>query len=101
MLKHILIAITFSLLAILLLNEISWFLHFLIVGYKIILTFLAKFITGDYLAKVIRDALALFSISILVAIIPSFIYWVFTRRQLIYFPHILLVAWLLLLARLA
>jgi hypothetical protein len=101
MLKHILIAIIFSLLAILLLHEISWFLHFLVVAYKVILNFLAKFITGNYLAVVIRDALGLFGIAMLVAIIPSCIYWIFTRRQLTYFPHILLVAWLLLLARLA
>jgi hypothetical protein len=101
MLQNIVIIVVASVLAIFIMSEISLFLHYLVVAHQQVLGFLSKFIAGSYAANVVREVIALLTIPLVVALIPSFIYWIFTRQAFIYFTAVLWFVWLLLVAALA
>lgn len=101
MLQNIVILIIASILAVFIMSEISLFMHYLITAHQQVLGFLSKFISGSYAANVVRDVIALMAIPLIVALIPSFIYWIFTRHVFIYFTAVLWFVWLLLVAALA
>lgn len=101
MVRQILFGIILSIVAILCLKEIQWFLHYLLMGHQLVNGFFAKFLRGGLIADIICATIALFLIPFIVAVVPATIYWAVTKREWIFFPHVFWVTWLLLLAVLA
>jgi len=88
-------------LAVFLVREIGYVLHYLSMGHSYISHLLSKVFAGGTIGRIIRDTAALFLIPVIVALIPTGIYWAFTRKYFKYFPHVLWACWIVLTATIA
>ncbi len=98
MLKHIVIAIIVSLIAILAVHQSALLLHWLVYSHKVMSSLLGQIFSGGDIGALIRKTIALFMVPLIVALIPAGFYWGVTRKYFDYFPHVFWATWLLLFA---
>lgn len=90
-----------SIVAVLLVKQVSLVLHYLGTGYHLLDRQLAAVFSGGYIASIIRYTITLVLLPTLVAAIPATLYWFFKRKLMPYFFECLWLVWVVVLTRLA
>lgn len=101
MLKHVILVIILSLLAVLFMHELGYIAHYLEIAHSFIAKHLLKIFAGGTTGRIIQNTVALFIIPFVTAVIPALVYWGITRKSFLYFPYVLWAAWLILVITLA
>lgn len=96
MLKHILLLILASLVAILFFHPLAIFLHSIVFLHNEIIRFLGNIFSNDLWGILAKQTLGLVLIPLIVAAIPAFIYWLYSRKQWHYFYSLLWVVWVMI-----
>lgn len=98
MLKHIIIIIILSFLAIMFLSEVHYILNFLVFAYNKMNHYIGMFLPNTSMMRTISAAIALILVPVIVGLVINIIIWLITRRSFYYLWIIIWFVWLLLLA---
>ena len=98
MLKHFLLVIVLSVLAVLFANQISYCLQLLNNLQHYISHSLAYVFSGGYLGRLIREVVVLAGIPIVLALVINAFYWLIKRQTMPIFTACMWLIWLLLIA---
>ena len=95
MLKQIIALVILSVTIIFSMPYAQQALQLLIHAHTWISTLLADVFSGGQAGKLVKGLIALLSIPVLTALIPTLCYWVLKRRFFPYFMHIVWIIWLI------
>ena len=90
MLRHLLLLIVLSILAVLFLHPIDWVLNILLSLHNILVHFFDSLFTSTSTGRLISHAVSLMLAPVIITALPGFIYWLLTRRKL---DYVFLIAW--------
>lgn len=94
MLKHLVAIIVVSLLVISGMPYVHTSVHYLVVAQEWIANLLKNVFSVGTPGDLIRQLLALLVIPVAIALLPTLIYWLVTRRWFTYFMETVWVVWL-------
>ncbi len=98
MLKHVVIIIVLSFLAMLFLSEAHYLLNFLVFGYNKLNHSIQLFLPNNHVMQLISATASLILIPVLVGLVLNLIFWAITRRSFAHLWMAIWFVWLLLLA---
>jgi hypothetical protein len=90
MLRHLLLLIVLSILAVLFLHPIDWVLSILLSLHNILVHFFDSLFSPTSTGRLISHAVSLMLAPVIITALPGFIYWLLTRREL---DYVFLIAW--------
>ena len=96
MFKQIILVIILSILAVLFVKEVSFFLQVLSNLQKYVSHLLSYVFSGDHLGRLIREVVVLSGIPILLSLIVNAVYWLIKKRTMPVFTAFMWLAWVLL-----
>lgn len=98
MLRHFILLLILSVVAILFLHEVHQVLNVLVYAFNKISGYLSFIFAGDRIGLITRHVIALIILPVLIGLIVNVIYWAFTRRTIPGLFAIIWAVWLLLIA---
>ena len=93
MLRHILLLILLSVLAVFFAREFAWLVSALDKLFFICVHALDNIFAHNYWGHVAANAISLTIIPLLMTALPAFIYWIITRRHIYYYFYF--ISWML------
>lgn len=97
MIKHVILLIVLSLLAIIFIQEIHPVVHALVQLYKWLNQSLSVVFSGNRIGRIISSALSLIIIPLAFGLIIDFVYWLIKRQHLTYMWSLVWGLWLILI----
>src|SRR5437879_646562 len=94
MIKHILAIIVVSIIVIVGMPYVQQGLHILIAGHDWLSNLLTNVFSGGQAGNITRQLIALLAIPVVVALIPTIIFWLAKRAWFPYFMELVWVIWL-------
>lgn len=95
MLKHIIVIVLLSILVITSMPYVQQGLQWILAAHDWIADVLREVFSGGPAGNIIRELLALLVIPIVIALIPTIIYWLVRRRWFPWFMEVVWVVWLI------
>lgn len=95
MLKQIIALIALSIAVVLSMSYAQQAVQFLVNAHDWISQMLADVFSGGHAGNLAKGLIALLSIPVLVALVPSLIYWMLKRNWFPYFMEIVWIVWLI------
>ncbi|MEM1243775.1 MAG: hypothetical protein AAGG80_03035 [Pseudomonadota bacterium] len=101
MLKSSILILLLSALVILLLHQVGFSLGFLAVLHKIFLEYLNKIFASGQIGILLKQTMALFLVPLLIALVPTAVYYATARRSFAYYQHVLWTVWVIMVVIIA
>jgi hypothetical protein len=96
MLKHILLLILASLVAVLFFHPLAIFLHSIVFLHNEIIRILGSIFSNDVWGILAKQTIGLVLIPLIVAAIPAFIYRLYSHKEWHYFYAFLWIVWVMI-----
>jgi len=97
MAKQVFALIILSILSVILVHQVAWFLHVLANIHDFIYTNLGLIFSGDFIARLLQSTIALLALPLLLIATVGGIHWAIRRNQAAYLPTVMWAAWIILL----
>lgn len=94
MIKHIFAILLLSVLVVLFMPYGQQGLHFMVAGEEWVANLLIKVFSNDEAGNLIRQVLSLLAIPIVIALVPTILYWLAKRGWFPYFVQLVWILWL-------
>lgn len=92
MLKHVLLLIILSIVAILFIHQLTHFLLYIGYSHTWLSRVFQAILSGFNAGRMVSHILALVIIPFIFALIPAFIYWIIKRGEM---PHLMTLVWII------
>ena len=101
MFKSVLAVLIASIFAVVFLNEVTLFLKYVGSAYHLFADKLNMIFAGGEIGRVIRHSVSLTLIPVVFGLVPAGVYWIFARKPMPIFSHIVWIIWIMLITILA
>lgn len=101
MFKSVLAVLVASILAVVFLNEVTWFLKYVSSSYHLFSDKLNLIFAGGKIGGIVKHSVSLSLIPIVFGLVPAGVYWIFARKPMPIFSHIVWIIWIMLVSILA